>query len=54
VTYHPFTEGEVVCNIFWPKSDCQTVTSNGIEVFLLYGESKIYVPQGSLTAVEDM
>lgn len=22
VTYHPFIEGQVVCNIFWPTSDC--------------------------------
>ena len=22
VTYHPFTEGETVCNIFYPTTDC--------------------------------
>ena len=43
VTYHPFTEGERVCNIMYPTTDCQTV-SGGVSVYLLGGESKIYVP----------
>ena len=44
VTYHPFSEGESVCNIFWPTTDCQQV-DGGVDVYLLNGESKIYVPQ---------
>ena len=51
VTYHPFTEGETVCNIFYPTTDCQTV-SGGVDVYLLNGESKIYVPQAKLATVE--
>jgi alpha-amylase len=47
VTYHPFTEGETVCNIFYPTTDCQVV-SGGVDVYLLNGESKIYVPKSSL------
>lgn len=47
VTYTPFAEGEVVCNIFYPKTDCQTV-DGGVDVWLLYGESKVYMPQSSL------
>ncbi len=47
VTYHPFTEGDTVCNIFYPTSDCQTV-SGGVDVYLKNGESKIYVPQSKL------
>jgi alpha-amylase len=47
VTYHPFTEGETVCNIFYPTTDCQTV-SGGVDVYLGNGESKIYVPQSQL------
>jgi alpha-amylase len=47
VTYHPFTEGETVCNIFYPTTDCQTV-SGGVDVYLSNGESKIYVPQSQL------
>lgn len=47
VTYHPFQDGDVVCNIFYPTTDCQTV-SGGVDVYLLNGESKIYVPQSKL------
>ena len=47
VTYHPFSEGETVCNIFFPTTDCQTV-SGGVNVYLLNGESKIYVPQSMI------
>ena len=49
VTYHPFDEGETVCNIFYPTSDCQTV-SGGVSVSLSGGESKIYVPQSMLAS----
>lgn len=50
VTYHPFSDGEVVCNIFYPTTDCQTV--NGfVDVWLVGGESKIYVPQSQLASV---
>jgi len=51
VTYHPFTEGDTVCNIFYPTTDCQTV-SGGVDVYLEDGESKIYVPQSKLATVE--
>lgn len=44
ISYHPFSNGEVVCNIFWPTSDCITV-SGTISVWLMNGESKIYVPK---------
>ena len=49
VTYHPFSEGDTVCNIFYPTTDCQTV-SGGVDVYLSNGESKIYVPQSKLSA----
>jgi len=49
VTYTPFSEGEEVCNIFFPTSDCQTV-SGGVDVFLSNGESKIYVPKSELAS----
>ena len=49
VTYTPFAEGETVCNIFNPTTDCQVV-SNGVNVYLAGGESKIYVPQSQLHA----
>lgn len=47
VTYHPFTEGETVCNIFAPTTDCQTV-SGGVNITLNNGESKIYVPKSNI------
>jgi hypothetical protein len=53
VTYHPFTEGEVVCNIFYPTTDCQTV-KGGVNVYLSNGESKIYVPKGDLASLSSM
>lgn len=49
VTYSPFANGTVVCNIFNPTSDCQT-TNNGVNVYLANGESKIYVPQSKLAS----
>ena len=49
VTYHPFSEGETVCNIFYPTTDCQQV-DGGVDVYLLNGESKIYVPQSKLSS----
>jgi alpha-amylase len=47
VTNSPFSNGTVVCNIFYPTTDCQTV-NNGVNVYLLNGESKIYVPKSNL------
>lgn len=44
VTYHPFTEGETVCNIYAPTTDCQQVSGTGVNVYLDNGETKIYVP----------
>ena len=38
-----------MCNIFYPTTDCQQV-SGGVNVYLLNGESKIYVPQSALSA----
>ena len=49
MTYTPFSDGETVCNIFYPTTDCQKV-SGGVDVYLLNGESKIYVPQSMLAA----
>ena len=49
VTYQPFAEGTVVCNIFFPTTDCQTV-NGGVNVYLMNGESKIYVPKDMLAS----
>jgi len=45
ISYHPFSNGEVICNIFFPTTDCLTV-NGGFNVYLLNGEAKIYVPRG--------
>jgi alpha-amylase len=37
ISYHPFSSGEVICNIFYPDTDCITVPSNGFNVYLLNG-----------------
>jgi len=44
ISYHPFSNGDVICNIFWPDTDCITV-SGGFNVYLLNGEAKVYVPK---------
>ncbi len=36
ITYHPFSNGEVICNIFFPDTDCITV-NGGFSVYLLNG-----------------
>jgi len=43
ISYHPFTVGTKLCNIYYPKEDCITVSSQGIKITLLHGEPKIYV-----------
>jgi len=43
----PWSEGTQVCNIFYPDSDCQSVQGGKINITLMNGESKIYVPKGS-------
>ena len=48
-----FSNGIVVCNIFFPDTDCQTIQNGNINIFLLNGESKIYVPKESLYINED-
>ena len=47
VTYHPFPQGATLCNIFY-ATDCVTVASNGINVTLLNGETKLYVLKSSV------
>lgn len=44
----PFADGTRVCNIFYPENDCQVVNGGNVDVTLMNGESKIYVPQASL------
>jgi len=43
VTYHPFAEGQVICNILY-SGDCITVKGGIMPITLLNGEAKIFVP----------
>lgn len=49
VTYHPFSEGETVCNIYY-STDCVTIKNGVLAVTLLNGEPKIYVAKSSMTS----
>lgn len=42
-----FSNGEQVCNIFYPTTDCQTVQDGKVNVYLKNGEPKIYIPKSS-------
>jgi len=44
ITYHPFSNGQKICNIFYPTTDCLTVTNNQFNLVLLNGETKIFTP----------
>lgn len=46
VSYNPYTEGQTVCNIFYP-TDCVKVTNKTVNVTLVGGETKIFIPKGS-------
>nr|CAG4712802.1 unnamed protein product [Naegleria fowleri] len=44
ITYHPYQNGQVLCDVFWPQ-DCITVTNGQFTITLLNGESMIFYPQ---------
>ena len=52
ITYLPesYKEGTVICNIFYPKDDCLPVKNGALQVSLINGEVKIYVPQNRLVS----
>jgi len=53
ITYHPYSEGTVLCNAFNPTSDCVTVENNQFIIELMTGEVKLYAPKsGSEVEVE--
>lgn len=41
-----FTEGQAVCNVFYP-TDCIKVTGGLLHVYLENGETKVFIPQNS-------
>ena len=44
ITYHPYSDGTVLCNVLFP-GDCVTVINKAFEVVLLHGESKIFIAE---------
>lgn len=47
ITYHPYKPGQKLCNLLY-SGDCIIVTAdNLVNVVLLNGESKIFVPSTS-------
>ena len=48
VTYHPYNNGDVVCDIFFGTGDCVTITGGVLPVVLNNGQTKIYVPKADL------
>jgi len=42
ITYHPYKNGQKLCNLFFPKSDCLVVENDSFDVYLENGECKIY------------
>jgi alpha-amylase len=42
-----WNDGTTVCNIFSPDSDCQTIQGGKLNLTLMNGESKIYLPKSS-------
>jgi len=46
ITYHPYSNGVTLCNLFYP-SDCVIVTAGTFPVYLNNGEVKILAPKGT-------
>jgi len=44
ITYHPYSNGQKLCNLFYPTTDCFTVANDQFDVYLEKGECKIYFP----------
>lgn len=51
ITYTPYKNGQRVCNLLY-KGDCQTIENGSLDLILLHGESKIFVPEDSLHLYE--
>lgn len=42
VSYHPFEENEIVCNVFDLNNDCQKIQNGNFKIATDNGQSKIY------------
>ncbi|EGR31091.1 hypothetical protein IMG5_118160 [Ichthyophthirius multifiliis] len=47
---HPFKNGDVICNVFWPNNDCIVIQNNSFVANLNNGEAKIYVIQSQTSS----
>jgi alpha-amylase len=45
---HPFSNGDVICNIFYPTTDCLTVSNGSFQIVLLSGEAKVFIPKSMI------
>lgn len=50
IVFHPYNEGDVLCNLFY-NTDCVTVVDHAFTVYLNYGETKIFDLKSSGTNV---
>jgi alpha-amylase len=49
ITYIPWADGTVLCNIFWLQQDCVTVAHGQFPVTLHNGETKTYIVNSTLS-----
>ena len=47
ITYHPYSEGQTLCNAFYPVHDCVKVVNGAFPADLDNGEVKVFVPVSS-------
>lgn len=48
---HDYSEGQVVCNIFYPNDDCVQIQNGQLEIVLVNGESKVFYPKEKMPKV---
>jgi len=44
ITYHPYSNGQKLCNVFYNTTDCVTVSGGQFSVVLNQGEAKVFLP----------
>lgn len=48
ITYHPYSEGETLCNVFFPVKDCVKIENGAFPLMLNNGEAKIFVRKSQM------
>lgn len=49
----PFSNGQTVCNLFYP-GDCLTISGNSLRVVLTHGEPKVYVKSSYVSQISEL